>query len=146
MLETEYMALMGYDTDDLNEEFTYEFTEANETYMACSDSMDKVKFCDDWKKHKDPIIITDLSAKCQGLTHKVKELRNIIRDGVDELVDVLSDLQNTTPGTDTIRELQDRIDGILFTITDRRTIVKAKLNKDVDLNENDLVYIEQNLK
>ena len=110
------------------------FNEINAIYMACTSSIDKETFCDDFKKHSHSVIIADLAERVNRLV----SLRDYYAKQEDETVDYLIDLAHDLD--------EPSIDAKAEQLSSMRTVITRKIEKGYELTASQLEYVKNNLK
>lgn len=132
----EYSTRMGY-TETCEQA---EYATADAIYLNAG-NLDKDKFCADYKKHKDSVIIRELADRVNSQAIWIRDKDTKERQTAHALLREADEIR--AGGMDASA---DAIDNIASKLIGRKDCITWKLTKGFVLSETDNEYIKDNLK
>lgn len=126
-----------------------EFVEVNAMYMLAGDDMDKDTFCREWKKIGNSPLVRGLyetayqkGKRVMELDAVQKECQGIINDTADSLLEIGKGVLDGKTAENTIEELERKA----WFLVGRKEVIKRKARMQIPFSEEDIEYINNNLK
>ena len=126
-----------------------EFVEANAMYMLAGDDMDKDTFCREWKKIGNSPLVRGLyetayqkGKRVMELDAVQKEWQGIINDTADSLLEIGKGVLDGKTAENTIEELERKA----WFLVGRKEVIKRKARMQIPFSEEEIEYINNNLK
>ena len=127
-----------------------EYVEANAMYELAGDGVDKDVFCREWKEIGGSALVRGLFGMAYHLSQEVQEhklmleeCREMLSDAAGALIEIEVGVLGGETAERTARELDKRA---FWLLGSKRELVVLKLQKGVSLSEEDVKYINNNLK
>lgn len=126
-----------------------EFVEVNAMYMLAGDDMDKDTFCREWKKISNSPLVRGLyetayqkGKRVMELDEVQKECQGIINDTADSLLEIGKGVLDGKTAENTIEELERKA----WFLVGRKEVIKRKARMQIPFSEEEIEYINNNLK
>lgn len=126
-----------------------EFVEVNAMYMLAGDDMDKDTFCREWKKIGNSPLVRGLyetayqkGKRVMELDAVQKEWQGIINDTADSLLEIGKGVLDGKTAENTIEELERKA----WFLVGRKEVIKRKARMQIPFSEEEIEYINNNLK
>ena len=127
-----------------------EYVEANAMYELAGDSVDKDVFCREWKKIGDTALVKGLFETAYQRGRELAEHKLMLeecREMLSDAADAMLELEAGVLGGETVERAAQELEKKAFWLLgSRKQLVLRKLQRGIALSEEDVEYINNNLK